>query len=71
MKNVAFKDDLALGTKVFPVKHIPISFFYYFQAKEKQINKDEEIRMMALDQKAKMTKKKEEKLRLNKQFRKL
>ena len=28
--------------------------------------KDEEIRMMALDQKAKMTKKKEEKLRLNK-----
>ena len=35
------------------------------------MNKDEEIRIMALDQKAKMTKKKEEKLRLNQQFRKL
>ena len=57
--------------KIFTVKHIPFQFFYYFQAKEKQMNKDEEIRIMALDQKAKMTKKKEEKLRLNQLFRKL
>ena len=35
------------------------------------MNKDEEIRLMALDQKAKRTKKKEEKLRLNQWFRKL